>query len=100
MHTADYLTSPEARRVAARYADWSRTRDGIQTMILFATLAWSHVAGSISRKGYKEAVRIIAKGSSIPLSDARVMARAQCELIRRGLLATGQTGALPDGEAR
>jgi hypothetical protein len=93
MHTADYLNSPEARRVAARYADWSRTRDGMQTMILFATLAWSHVAGSVSRKGYRDAVRVIAKRSSLPLDDARVMARGQCELVRRGLLATYQMGA-------
>jgi hypothetical protein len=100
MLTTDYLNSPEARRVAARYADWSQTREGIQAMILFATLAWSHVAGSVSRKGYKEAVRNIAKRSSLPLNDARVMARGQCELIRRGLLATGQISAGRNGNAR
>ena len=100
MHTADYLNSPEARRVAARYADWSRTGDGTQTMILFATLAWSHVVGSVSRKGYKEAIRIIATASSLPLRDARVMARGQCELIRRGLLATGQMSACRNADAR
>lgn len=100
MRTADYLSSREARRVAARYADWSRTGDGIQTMILLATLAWSRVAGSVSRKGYREAVRIIARSSSLPLNDARVMARGHCELIRRGLLATGQMSACRNGNAR
>jgi hypothetical protein len=85
--------------VAARYADWSRTRDGIQTMTLFATLAWSHVAGPISRKSYREAVRLIAKRSSLSLNDARVIARGQCELIRLGLLAGNQMGARRSADA-
>jgi hypothetical protein len=85
--------------VATRYADWSRTDDGIKMMVLFAALAWSRFGGFVSRKDYKDTVRSIAKQGRLPLRDAEVMARGQCELIRCGLLSTGQTSACRNGNA-
>lgn len=90
---------PAAKRVASQYGEWSRTDQGLQTLAMLSSFGWALVAGRMTRKSYKLAVRNVAKSARLPLTDVRVMAMGFEETIRCALRGTGQgSGGIKDDD--
>lgn len=87
---ARFRDRPDAKRVAAQYAEWSRSDAGMPVMIQLCGSIWLLVGGKLSRPHFKAQLRQIAKAARVPIDDIKIMAKGIEEMIRCSLYGSGQ----------
>lgn len=82
--------------VAARYADWSSTDEGVRVMMQLSFFAMARLSGQMARPAYRRAVRDLAITTTVPLRDLLLIAKSGLEVTRSALAGSGQIPFTPD----
>jgi len=74
---------PEVRTLARKYDAWSQSPAGIETTMVLAFGALASAAGHVTAEQHEKVLAALSQRTGLPLSDLRLMAEVQRELVGR-----------------